>query len=145
MPFEITAYTPTVKPGAYQAVVTSVETRAAKDGSGDFRVWEFTLKDGTGRTVSASSSMSTSPKSKAGKWLAALLGAAPKVGQTVEPVGQPCTIIVELNDDGYERVAMVTAPEGGSTVSPVKPATAPDVDNGGFADLEADAPKDLPF
>lgn len=150
MPFEIKAYVANVKPGVYQAVCTGVETRSAKDGSGDFRVWEFTLRDGTGRTVSASSSMSTTPKSKGGKWLAGLLGKAPQVGQTVEPVGQACTIVVELNDDGYERVIAVTAPADAATPSPVKPA---DVDNGGFADLEADPPKapsqeapgDLPF
>lgn len=121
MPFEITAYVPSVAPGVYQAVCTSVEKRAAKDGSGDFRVWEFTLRDGTGRTVSASSSMSTTPKSKAGKWLTTLIGHAPAVGETVEPVGKPCTIVVELNEDGYERIAAVSAPSEAAPASPVKP------------------------
>lgn len=121
MPFDIEAYVPKVKPGAYQAVCTQCDKKPAKDGSGDFRVWEFTLRDGTGRTVNASSSLSTTQKSKGGKWLAALLGHAPQVGETVEPVGKPCTIIVELNDDGYERVAMVTAPGDAPAQSPVKP------------------------
>ena len=110
MPIEITAYVPNVKPGSYNAVCTGCTTRAAKDGSGDFRVWEFTLADGTGRTIGASSSLQTSPKSKAGKWIAAMLGRPPQVGENVEVVGLACIIGVELNDDGFERVTTVTAP-----------------------------------
>ena len=145
MPFEVTAYVPSVQPGAYQAVCTAVEQKTAKDGSGDFRVWEFTLRDGSGRTVTSSSSILTTPGSKGGKWLAALLGHVPAVGETVEPVGKPCTIIVELNDAGYERVAMVTVPADAAPVSPVKPAEKDEpVDKTPENASKAD-PDELPF
>ena len=113
MPIEVTAYVPNVKPGAYQAVCTGVTDKAAKDDpSNIFRVWEFTLADGTGRTVGASSSLATTPKSKGGKWLAALIGRAPQVGEVVEPIGQRCTIIVAIKDTtGYEYVETVAAPD----------------------------------
>jgi len=126
MPFQVTAYTPNVKPGAYQAVCTGVTEKAAKDDpSNIFRVWDFTLRDGTGRTISGSSSLATSPKSKGGKWLAALLGRAPAVGETVEPVGQACTIIVALKETtGYEYVETVAPPTEAPATSPVKPLTA---------------------
>jgi hypothetical protein len=126
MPFEITAYVPRVVPGAYQAVCTQCDTKAAKDGSGEFRVWEFTLRDGTGRTVGATSSLSTTQKSKGGKWLTALLGHAPQVGEIVDPIGKPCTILVELSDDGYEKVAYVTAPEQAAPHSGQSFAQTPD-------------------
>jgi len=106
VPIEVAAYTPNVAPGAYEAVCTDVAVREGKDGS-SFRRWEFTLTDGTGKTISAASSLSTSPKSKGGKWLAALLGRQPAPGESVEPVGQHCTIIVELNENGYETVSGV--------------------------------------
>lgn len=114
MSIEITAYIPSVQPGSYNAVCTSCTTRAAKDGSGDFRVWEFTLADGSGRTIGASSSLQTSPKSKAGKWIAAMLGRPPQIGENVEVVGLPCIIGVELNPDGFERVTTVLAAQGGA-------------------------------
>jgi hypothetical protein len=108
VPIEVAAYTPNVAPGAYEAVCTDVAVREGKDGS-SFRRWEFTLTDGTGKSISAASSLSTSPKSKGGKWLAALLGRTPAAGESVEPIGQHCTIIVELNENGYETVTAVVA------------------------------------
>ena len=119
MPIEVASYTPSVQPGAYQAVCTDVVAKASKDG-GEFRVWEFTLDSGA--TISGSSSMATSPKSKGGKWLAALLGRTPQVGESVEPIGQRCTVIVGIKDTtGYEYVETVAAPTGPAKASPVKP------------------------
>lgn len=123
MPITGRAYVPSVAPGVYQATVTDCREKAAtKDPTNIFRVWEFTLRDGSGRTVGASSSLSTTAKSKGGKWIAALRGGrALEVGETFEPIGQPCTIVVALNDDGYEFVETVAAPEGAVPVSPVRP------------------------
>jgi hypothetical protein len=121
MPIEVKGYVPSVKPGAYQAVCTNVETKTSKADGSEFRVWTFSLTDGSGRTVGASSSLSTSPKSKGGKWLASLLGRIPTEGESVEPVGRACTILVELSDDGYERVTAVTAPSEPAPQSPVRP------------------------
>lgn len=119
MPFTVTAYIPSVKPGAYQAVCTSVEEKVSKkDPTNIFRVWEFMLTDGSQRSVGATSSLATTPKSKGGKWVAALIGHVPAVGETVEVEGKRCTIIVALNDDGYEYVEMVAAPENTAGVNP---------------------------
>ena len=108
MPITVAAYTPTVAPGPYQATCTDVVEKATKDGN-TFRVWEFTTD--SGQNVSGASSLSTSPKSKGGKWLAALLGRQPEAGETVDPVNKRCTIIVELDDNGYEKVTTVAPAE----------------------------------
>ena len=108
MPITVAAYTPSIAPGPYQATCTGLTEKATKDGN-TFRVWEFTLDDG--RSTSGASSLSTSPKSKGGKWLTALIGRQAEAGETVEPVGRRCTIIIELDDNGYERVTTVAPPE----------------------------------
>lgn len=118
MPITVAAYTPSIAPGPYQATCTGLAEKATKDGA-TFRVWEFTLDDG--RTTSGASSLSTSPKSKGGKWLTALLGRQPEAGETVEPVGRRCTIIIELDDSGYERVTTVAPPD---KVTPLRKQTA---------------------
>lgn len=130
MPFEVKGYIPSVKPGAYQAVCTGVEERSPKaDPTNVFRVWSFQLTDGSLRMVEGSSSLASSPKSKGGKWLAALLGRVPAEGEIAEPEGKPCTVIVAIKDTtGYEYVETVAAPAGGATVpaeAPTMPATAP--------------------
>ena len=135
MPIAIAGYVASISPGAYQAVCTDVETRTSKADGSEFRVWTFSLTDGSGRTVSASSSLLTSPNSKGGKWIAALIGRIPTEGESVEPVGRACTILVELNADGYERVTAVTAPSEPAAKSPVKP-----VDDG-----QVDPTSELPF
>ena len=135
MPFEVKGYIPSIKPGAYQAVCTTVEERSPKaDPTNIFRVWTFELSDGSHRTVDGSSSLASSPKSKGGKWLRALLGREPQEGETVEPEGKPCTIIVAIKDTtGYEYVETVTAPMS-------KP-----VDAGALVAAQAAPTGDLPF
>jgi hypothetical protein len=124
MPFEVTAYVPNVTPGVYQAVCTGVEEKAPKnDPTNIFRVWKFTLADGSGRTVEGSTSIQTTPKSKGGKWLLALFGRAPQIGEVIEPVGQRCTIVVAIKDTtGYEYVETIAAPAADN-----KPQAAPPV------------------
>ena len=109
MPFTATAYVPSIKPGAYQAICTGVEERSSKaDPTNVFRVWAFQLTDGSLRTIDGSSSLATSPKSKGGKWAAALIGHMPEPGEIVEPEGRPCTIIVAIKETtGYEYVETV--------------------------------------
>ena len=145
-PITVRAYVPTVQPGVYQAVCTDVQEKAAKDDPANiFRTWEFTLRDGSGRTVGASSSIQTTPKSKGGKWLAALLGRVPAVDETVDPVGKPCTIIVAIKDTtGYEYVETVAPSQEAAAASPVRPV---------YEGMEQDEPvaekpvatPDLPF
>ena len=138
MPITVAAYTPSIAPGPYQATCTGLDTRQSKDG-GEFRVWTFTT-DG-GQEASGASSMSTSPKSKGGKWLAALLGRVPEAGEEVEPVGKRCTIIVELDDNGYERVTTVAPPEAVSPKRRVPAAESIAKDEG----LGDDPNTGLPF
>ena len=110
MPITGTAYQPAVAPGIHQAVVTNIETVESKtDPRQYFRGWEFTTTDG--QTVRASSSMATSPRSKGGKWIAALIGHPLAEGETVELVGMRCTIIVGLKENGYETVETVAPPD----------------------------------
>ena len=116
MPITGTAYTPAVAPATYQARVTKCDEFAPpKDPTNVFRTWEFTLTDGTGRTVKGSSSLSTSPKSKGGKWINALIGHYLADGETVELVGLPCTILVSIPDGKeYEQVEAVAPPDAGN-------------------------------
>lgn len=141
MPITVAAYTPSVAPGPYQATCTGVVEKAAKsDPTNIFRVWDFTLDDG--RTTSGSSSLSTSPKSKGGKWLAAMLGRVPEAGESVEPAGMRCTIIVELDDNGYEKVTTVAPPQGPGPRKATHAGPAADAAAAQHAAQEGD---DLPF
>ncbi len=117
MPFTATAYIPSIKPGPYQAVCTEVEDKVnPKDTTQEFRVWHFQLSDGSLRTIDGTSSLATSPKSKGGKWAAALIGHQPEAGELVEPEGKPCTIIVAIKETtGYEYVETVAPPAAPQT------------------------------
>lgn len=119
MPITGTAYIPKVAPGIYQAVVTKCEEFAPpKDPTNVFRTWEFSLTDGTGRTVNGSSSLSTTGKSKGGKWIAALIGHTLAEGETVELVGLRCTVIVSIPDGKeYESVETVAPPDASNKPS----------------------------
>lgn len=140
MPIEI-AYTPSVEPGAYEAVCTDVEVRE-KDGN-NYRRWTFTLVDNPDKSVTATSSMSVSPKSKGGKWIAALIGRPPVMGESVEVIGAPCTIGVTLNDDGFSTIESVlprkAAPARKAPVNAVDAPTTTTTHDGGTEDDE------LPF
>lgn len=112
------AYTPSLEAGTYEAVVTAIETRESKKDGAAYRWWEFTTEDG--RTISAISSMAVGPKSKAGQWIAALLGRVPEMGEKVEVVGLPCLIGVTVNDDGFSQVStLVGRPKKAQTRKPV--------------------------
>jgi hypothetical protein len=112
MPFTATAYIPSIKPGPYQAICTGTEDKVnPKDPTQTFRVWAFQLTDGSLRTIDGTSSLATSPKSKGGKWAAALIGHQPEAGELVEPEGKACTIIVAIKETtGYEYVETVAPP-----------------------------------
>ena len=112
MPIEI-KYTPALEAGTYEARVTAVEERVNKDGQ-PYRWWQFTTEDGG--TVSAISSMNVGPRSKAGQWIAALIGRQPAQGESVEVIGAPCLIGVAVNEDGFSEITSVL----GRTVKPRK-------------------------
>jgi hypothetical protein len=105
MTFEISEYIPTVQPDVYDAVCTNIEIIPPKGTNTEYRRWTFSLLDG--RTVPGTTSMQNTPGSKAGKWAAALAGRTLVVGDKPVLIGAPCKIVVELNDNGYERVINV--------------------------------------
>lgn len=149
MPFEVKGYIPSVKPGAYPATLLSTEERSpAKDPTNVFRVWEFMISDGSQRTVDGSSSLASSPKSKGGKWLRAILGREPIEGEVVSPEGLPCTIIVAIKETtGYEyveTVAAATTTPAEAPQAPVAVGVAPEATEGNTTP-EMDTGDDLPF
>lgn len=83
--------------------------------------WDFAPDDagtddsGSPVIVTGWSSTSTGEKSTARRWLAALLGADGIAnGRRVrrpELIGKPCRVIVEHDDNGYPKVALVLAPK----------------------------------
>jgi hypothetical protein len=145
MPLTVGQYEPQVQPGTYQATITGViEDTSKKDGS-RFRRWDFTLDDG--RTVTATSSLAFSAKSKAGEWLTNILGRQLVKDEEIEPVGLRCTISVVLNEEGYERIAGVFA---ATSPKPAPVRSAPVAASGGAvsvppADGTEAATEDLPF
>ena len=138
MPITGTAYQPSVAPGIHQAVVTNIETVESKTDPGQyFRGWEFTTLDG--QTVRASSSMATSPRSKGGKWIAALIGHVLADGETTEIIGLPCTIIVSIPDGKeYETVETVAPPDAGNKATAHAPVAKT------VAEDEGTVPTELP-
>ncbi len=146
MTFEITEYIPSVMPDVYDAILTAVETIPPKGQNTEYRRWQFTLADGSGRTVPGSSSMQTTPGSKAGKWIAALIGRTPAVGEKLDILGKPCKVVVELNENGYEKVALVLPRQAAApTRAPViETVTASESVKKEAAPTTVD-PDDLPF
>jgi hypothetical protein len=94
--------------GVYAAELISID-KGTSESYGDFLRWNFsvTLSDGTLAPVTAASSASTGPKSKAYKWATALLGHAPVAGQPEELAGKKAQLHLIINDDGFNRVESV--------------------------------------
>jgi hypothetical protein len=139
MPFTVTAYIPSIKPGIYSAICTDVEEKApASDPTNLFRVWHFQLTDGSLRTIDGTSSLSMGTRAKGRKWAAALIGHDPVDGEEVAPEGKTCTVVVAINDKGYEFVENV------APASPIAPPTS----GGTPATVTSEKPfdeGDLPF
>jgi len=115
---------PLIEEGVYTAWFKGVEQRTinVKGEDRDILSWKF-LVDADGEKVELEgiSSAKTTTKSKAYKWISAILGRKPKVGEEIDfddLIGLPCSVMVEnkkmKNGDGeYSRVAEVMpAPKG---------------------------------
>lgn len=102
--------------GVYQGKVVSVETRESTM-YGEFRAWDFELDNGS--HVGGNTSMSTHPKSKGGKWIAALIGRQPEQGEKVTLTGRSGTLNVGTNTNGWPTVLDVLPPATASTVVPL--------------------------
>lgn len=113
MPFEIQAGGPDIAPGTYKATLEKVEIGEGtfNGNTGPIRVWHFLCDvNGTLVPISATSSMGTGPKTKAYAWLTALLGEAPKAGETVEdPIGKMVLLTVTRKENGFPKIEQLTA------------------------------------
>ena len=101
---EITKYIAAVPVGMHPAVCTAVEVTTSKIDQSQYRLWTFTFPTFGNATVTTTSSLQTTPKSKGGRWIAALLGRVPDEGENVKVIGRPCQCYVTHNEDGFERI-----------------------------------------
>lgn len=102
-----------VDEGIYPAVVTKLDLKTIEGGD-TFRIWHFDVEvDGETKKITASSSLMLGPKSKAYKWISAILGRRPEPGEKIEVVGYPCQLHLIVDEDtGYNKVESVLPPTG---------------------------------
>lgn len=114
-----------VEEGIYPAVLTKIDLKTT-DAGDTFRIWSFDVTaNGETKKITSSSSMMLGPKSKAYKWVSALLGRRPAPGDKIEVVGLPCQLHLIVDEDtGYYKVESVL-PAGGSHVLPPPQPAAP--------------------
>lgn len=101
-----------VPAGTYPATFDGLEKKTSREGV-PFWVWKFGIATSDSRVeVSGASSEKTGPKSKAYKWLTALLGRRPEPGESLGDnlVGKACLLVVEQDEQGYNDVADVLPP-----------------------------------
>lgn len=105
-----------IPPGTYPGKLSAVAVKTSV-AWGDFRAWDFLLDEG--HVVGGGSSMSTSSKSKAGRWIAALLGRKPDKGENVTAlvIGKPCLVVVGMKDE-WPTVLDVLPPLASPTTAP---------------------------
>ena len=101
--------------GTYPATLDSIVIKES-NAYGEFRSWTFALEGGA--LVGGASSMNTGSKSKAGKWIRALLGRKPEKGEKVQLAGRPCMVVVEEDANGWPNVTDVLPPIAGGAVKP---------------------------
>lgn len=123
--------------GTYPATLSTIEVMHSDTYDSDFRVWTFTLENGS--EVSGSSSMFTSSKSKGGKWIRALLGRKPDKGEKVTLAGRSCQVVVQEDGNGWPKVTDVIPP----AAAPVATAAGASVPSA--TPVAAGAKDDLPF
>ena len=112
--------------GTYPAILTGLNVKHSDKFDSDFRVFTFTLANGT--VVEGSASMRTNPKSKGGRWIAALLGRKPAEGEKVSVIGRACLVTV-VEADGWPKVDAVMPPLAQEVFNPVAvdPAALPEL------------------
>lgn len=143
MTLHVTAYSG-LGPGVHQVAVTDLKVAKAKAG-GDYLRWEFT--DREGKTASTNSSVEMTPGNKTGKWFAALTGRPTEIGQDrqlSEVIGHWCTIVIELNPEGFPKVIALTEAQGNAPTSPVRPVTNAETQKA-LQEAELDPTSELPF
>jgi hypothetical protein len=103
---------PVLQPGIYPAYFSGIKEQT--NDTGTFWLLTFSATDGDNQVeITATTSPRITPKTKMGKWLAALIGRPLEVGEPVnftELAGAPCQIMVVINDAGYSRIEQVLPP-----------------------------------
>ena len=124
-----------VPDGSYDATLKSIETKTSNDGE-QYRRWAFNVAfEGKDVEITGMSSTKLGPKSKAYKWLTAILGREPGPGEEIafsSLVGSPCRIEVAENANGYSGVEDVkrTATAAPTFIPPASSlAPEPDYDD----------------
>ena len=116
-----------IPPGTYPATVKSIITKESK-AFGQFRAWDFELENGS--IVGGGTSTMTGTKSKAGRWIVAILGRKPEAGEAVDLIGKKALVVVEISDDGWPKVTDVIPPiASGKAPKPEPVATPQKVDD----------------
>jgi hypothetical protein len=115
-----------VKPGWYDGRVVSVEPKTIvwQDEERPILEWRFQVATDEGvEEVEGTTSRSTDPRSKLHGWVTALIGRAPKTGETLKRsalVGLRCTVHVEVPEGKtYPKVAAVLPPRSAQAATPV--------------------------
>jgi hypothetical protein len=104
--------------GVYPAVLRAIED--GENDNGPYRRWTFDVlaPDGVTHELRAFSTTAGGPRSKAYKWATVLLGHKPPVGEPVDVTGKACRVVLNVNEDGYNRVGDLLPPESsGSNVN----------------------------
>lgn len=115
-----------VEEGIYPATLTKLDLKTAENGD-TFRIWSFDVTTG-GETkkITAASSMMLGPKSKAYKWVSALMGRRPTPGEKIEVVGRSCQLHLIVDEDtGYNKVESVLPPAGAAGAPQAAPTSSP--------------------
>ena len=100
---------PVLPAGIYPAYFSGIKEQT--NDTGTFWLLTFSATNGDFQVeITATTSPRITPKTKMGKWLAALIGHQVVVGEVVdfsELAGAPCQIMVTINDAGYSRIEQV--------------------------------------
>ena len=112
-----------VEEGVYPAVVTKLDLKETEAGD-TFRIWHFDVTaEGETKKITAASSLMLGPKSKAYKWISAILGRRPEPGEKIEVVGYPCQVHLIVDEDtGYNKVETVLPANGKAAPQPAPAA-----------------------
>lgn len=103
-------------PDIYDARVMSIEVKQAKAG-GDYLRIVFAAEEGG--EISGNTAYSITPGNKTGRWYTAITGTPIVEGTRYDLddlLGKRCRIVVELNPEGYPKVASVTGPKAPKAV-----------------------------
>lgn len=97
---------PVLPPGLFPARFAKIEVQS--NDNGEFWLWTFVARNGDDDVeITATTSPRITPKTKAGKWISAMLGHQVEIGESiafVDLIDMPMQIVVTINDAGYSRI-----------------------------------------